>query len=277
MKKFLATGLVLVSMNVFSQSFLILNNGVTLTSDTAGFIYDLGRFTMPNKVSFSSGQFFIQEKKLTTVDTAGFFYDKEMEVKKLKGKGLSYFINDDNHLVTVDSKGFVFEYDKDDKIFKKTIGFGGKFFMVKPDDKKPLVDLYTLNDKGNYFKTTVTGLNPADITLLGGAFFQTKSGVTYTISKDGMVFPKTEQKVAAIKKAGGNFFIDSANNLFTVSQEGFLILPILPANIKVSDIQKIGSNYMLDSEGRIFVVDKSGVIFERTMSHDLRKAKVLSL
>lgn len=278
MKKILLAGVALLSMNAFSQSYLILNNGVTLTTDKAGFVYDFGHFRVPYKVTLAGGQFHVEDKKLSTVDTAGFLYEKTMKVEKaVKGKGINYFITDDNHLVTIDSKGFFYEFDKEDKVFKKAVAFGGNFFLVKPDDKKAIVDLYTINDKGNYFKMNVAGLNPFDIVSIGGNFFQSRAGVTYTISKDGLVFPKAEQKVAAVKKAGGNFFIDSAGLLFTVSEEGFLMLPVLPANIKVADVQKVGANYMIDSEGRIFVVDKVGNITERTINHDLRTAKILSL
>jgi hypothetical protein len=275
MKKFLLAGVALLSMNAFSQSYLILNNGVTLTTDKSGFVYDFGHFRAPYKVTLNGGQFHVEDKKLSTVDTAGFLYEKTLKVDKVKGKGLNYFINNDNNLVTIDSKGFFYELE--DKAFKKAQAFGGNFFLVKPEDKKAIVDLYTINEKGNYFKMKVAGLNPFDIVTLGGTFFQTRAGVTYTISKDGLVYPKAEQKVGAIKKAGGNFFVDAAGLLFTVSEEGFLMLPVLPANIKVADIQKVGANYMIDSEGRIFVVDKVGNITERTINHDLRNAKILSI
>lgn len=154
---------------------------------------------------------------------------------------------------------------------------GGNFFTVKPDDKKTLMDLYTINSNGNYFKINLTGLNPADITTIGGNYFQTKAGVVHTVSKDGFVFAKPELKVGTIKRIGGNFLIDSDNLLFTISEEGFLMLPVLPANIKVNDIQKVGANYMLDSEGRIFIVDKAGNLVERTINHDLRNTKILSM
>lgn len=276
MKKFLAVAATLLSMNTFAQSYLILNNGVTLTTDKTGFIYDFGHFRVPYKVTLNGGQFHVEDKKLSTVDTAGFLYEKTYKVEKaVKGKGLNYFINDDNKLVTVDSKGFFYELE--DKAFKKAQAFGGNFFLVKPDDKKAIVDLYTVNDKGNYFKMNVAGLNPFDIVTIGGSFFQTRDGKTYTVSKDGFVYPKTELKVGAIKKAGGNFFVDDKGLLFTVSEEGFLMLPVLPANIKVADIQKVGANYMIDSEGRIFIVDKVGNMVERTINHDLRNAKILSI
>lgn len=278
MKKFLVAGMMLASMNVFSQSYLILNNGITLTTDNAGFVYDFGHFRVPYKVTLNGGQFLVENQKLSTVDTAGFLYEKSLKVEKVKAKGLNYFVNDDNKLITIDQKGFFYEYDKDAKsVFKKISGMGGNFFTVRPDDRKPIIDLYTVNNTGNYFKINVPGLNPADITTIGGTYFQTRAGVVHTVSKDGFVYAKPEVKVGAIKKLGGNFLIDSANMLFTVSEDGFLMLPVLPANIKVADIQKVGSNYMLDSEGRIFVVDKVGNLVERTINHDLRNAKILSL
>ncbi len=278
MKKFLVAGMMLASMNVFSQSYLILNNGITLTTDNAGFVYDFGHFRVPYKVTLNGGQFLVENQKLSTVDTSGFLYEKSLKVEKVKAKGLNYFINDDSKLITVDTKGFYYEYDKDAKsVFKKVAGMGGNFFTVKPDDKKTIIDLYTVNNAGNYFKVNVPGLNPADIATIGGTYFQTKAGVVHTVSKDGFVYAKPEVKVGAIKKLGGNFLIDSANLLFTVSEEGFLMLPVLPANIKVADIQKVGANYMLDSEGRIFVVDKVGNLVERTINHDLRNTKILSL
>lgn len=277
MKNFFTLGLMLASFSAFSQSYLILNNGVTLTTDKAGFVYDFNHFRIPYKVTINGGQFHVEDKKLSTVDTSGFLFEKNFEVKKVKGKGLNFFVNDDNHLVTIDEKGFYYEYDKDDKIFKSAVAFGGNFFLVKPNSRKPNIDLYTVNSKGNYFKIDVPGLNPADIKTVGGTFFQTKNGVVYTVSKDGFVFAKPEVKVGSIVKAGGNFMIDSTNKIFTVSEDGFLILPVLPMNIKVMTVQKLGSNYMIDTEGRIFTVDAQGNMHERKIDHDLTDTKILSL
>lgn len=275
MKKFIAAGLMLASVSAFSQSYLILNNGITLTTDKSGFLYDFGHFLLPNQVTVNGGQFLVADDKLSTVDEKGFFYDKDLKLKKIKGKGLNYLINNDNDLVTVDTKGFYYKFE--DKAFKKVISFGGNYFLVKPEDKKPQVDLYTVNSSGNFTKIAVPGLDPADINVFGGKYFQTRAGVTYTVSKDGFVFSKSNVKAKAIRKAGGNFFIDADNFLYTVSDDGLLVLPILPLNIRVATITKIGANYLLDSEGKAFVVDKSGVIFERKVNHDLRNTKILSL
>jgi len=277
MKKIIAAGIMLASMNAFSQSYLVLNNGVTLTTDNSGYIYDFGHFKVPYKITHNGGQFLVEDEKLSTIDTKGFLYEKSQKVKKIKGKGLNYLVTDGSDLLTIDANGFFYTYDKDGKVFKKIKDFGGNFFTVKPDDKKPQVDLYTVNTSGNYFKIDVPGLNPAEILTVGGTFFQTVKGTVYTISKDGFVFPKSDIKVNAIKKSGGNYFIDTTNRLFTISEDGLLVLPILPMNIVVKDIQKFGANYMIDSQGRIFTVDKAGNMEERVVDHDLRNPKILSL
>jgi hypothetical protein len=276
MKSLMVASLLLTSISSYAQSFLVLQNGVTLTTDKKGFVYDFGHFHLHYKLSSTGGNYFIEDKKLSTIDENGLLFEKpNTKIDKVKGKGLNYLIDGDNHLLAIDALGFFYEYDKDDKIFRKAIAFGGNYFLVRPEDRKPLVDLYTVNQKGNYFKMTIPGLNPADITVTAGTYFQTRSGATYTVSKDGFVFAKPELRVGPVAKAGGNFFIDSNNLLYTVSEEGILGLPILPANFRVADLQRLGANFMIDAEGRIFTVDQTGKIFERSSTHDLRGARIL--
>ena len=276
MKKILIISLIFSSLNAFSQSYLILNNGVTLTTDNKGFLYDFGHFHLPYKVNLNGGRFFVEDNNLLTVDSSGFLYNKLFKVGKVKVKGTHFIINEENELITIDSNGFYYVFDKDGKTFKKVIAYGGNFFVVKPDDKKQLLDIYAVNDKGNYFKVSVEGLNLADIIFLGGSFFQTKNGVIHTVSKDGFIFSKKDIKVGSIVKSGGNYFIDSDNTLFTVSEDGPLNMPVIPVNLKINKIIKTGSNYMIDSEGRIFTVDHSGQVLERTSVHDLSSVKIIS-
>jgi hypothetical protein len=278
MKKILALGSLILALNGYAQSYMILGNGVTLTTDKAAYIYDFGHFILPYKVTLTGGQFLAEEGKLISIDDAGFLYRKDEKAPtKLKGKGNNYIVADNGTLYTFDATGFFYKFDKD-AATKKAVGFGGNFFTVKPEEKKTIVDLYTLNSKGNYFKTVVEGLNPSEISTFGGTFFQTTKGIVYTISKDGFVFSKADTKVAAIKKIGGNFFIDANNAIYTVSAEGFLMLPALPMNLKIATITKLGQNYFLDQEGKLFVVDSAGAIYQREMSaHELKDAKILSI
>lgn len=278
MKKLLVAGLTLLSLNSFAQSYMVLSNGITLTLDKAGFVYDFNHFFLPYQVQVNGGQFLVADEKLSTVDSAGFLYKKSLTVEEVKGKGLNYFINDENHLYTIDEKGFFFKFDKDKAAFKKASSFGGNFFIVKEDEKKKLASLYTLNTKGNYFKMAVQGLNPMDITTVGGTWFINKAGVVHTVSKDGNVFAKPEVKVGAIVRKGGNFLIDDTNKIFTVSEDGFLVLPGLPMSFNVSNIVKVGANYLIDTDGKVFSVDAAGNVLERTINeHDVRNVKILSI
>ena len=268
----------MLALNGHAQSYMILGNGVTLTTDKAAFVYDFGHFILPYKVTLVGGQFLAEEGKLITVDGQGFLYRKDEKAPaKIKGKGNNYLLSDNGILYTFDAAGFFYKFDKD-AATKKALGFGGNFFTVKLDDKKPAVDLYTLNSKGNYFKSSVPGLNPADIATLGGTYFQTNKGVIYTVNKDGFVFSKEATKPGTVKRIGGNFFIDSNNAIYTVSEEGYLYFPTIPASLKIANITKLGQNYFLDKDGKIFVIDKTGAIFEREMKgHDLKDAKVFSI
>lgn len=278
MKKILALGSLLMALNGHAQSYMIMNSGVTLTTDKAGFVYDFGHFIPPYKVTLSGGKFLAEEGKLISVDEKGFLYRKDEKApSKVKGKGNSYVLADNGTLYTFDAAGFFYKFDKE-SAFKKAVSFGGNFFTVKPDDKKPVVDLYTLNNLGNYFKMNVVGLNAVDIAVAGGNYFQTNKGVVYTVDKAGLVYSKAEVKAAAIKKIGGNYFIDANNAIYTVSEEGFLFLPTLPANLKVASVTKLGQNYFIDQEGNLFVVDSTGAIFQRDIKeHNLKEAKILSI
>lgn len=277
MKMLLIASLSVLSLNCFSQSYMILQNGVTLSTDKAGFIYDFGHFSMPYKVTVNGGQFYVEDEKLVTIDEKGFVYNKDLKVKKAKLKGLNYILSDDK-FVTIDSQGFFYEFDKDAST-KKIANAGGIFFTVNTDEKKKIVDLFTVNSKGNYFKVTLPGLNPADISVFGGTFFMTNKGVIHTVSKDGFVFAKPEIKVGTITKAGGNFFADSTGKIYTVSEDGFLMLPVLPTTVKAAtSFSKLGANYFQDQTGKTFTVDKMGAINERSIKdHDLSNVKIISL
>jgi hypothetical protein len=281
MKKFLLlTGFALMSLKSQAQSYLILSNGITLTTDRSAFIYDFANFQLPYKVSHKGGNYFISDKKLKTIDSRGFLFEKSLKdskLEKIKARGGNFFINDDYHLFTIDADGFVYQYENDDKGFKRAFLFGGNYFVSRSDDRRSIPELYTINHKGNYFKISLDGLNPADIIAFPGNYFQTKAGETFTISKEGFVFGKSEIKVAHIIKGGGNYLIDANNLLYTVSEQGHLLLPSLPLHLKISELKSFGANYMIDGEGRIFIVDKDGSIIERSTDHDLRNSKILSL
>lgn len=259
MKFILALSLALISFTTFAQSFFILSNGVTLTSDKGGYIYDFNHFNLPHNVSVYGGNFFVESRTLKTIDSAGMLYEKEVSVQKIKGNGLNYILDAKNKLITIDKDGFFYDFKFDEKV----VHFGGRFITTKNK-------IFTINELGNFFEISVEGLKASDITFAGGNFFQTKNGDIYTISKDGFVYLKTGFNVKKITKAAGNFFIDETGRLFTISEQGFLVLPVLPVGLEVSRIQNIGTHFIIDQFNKLFVVDSLGIIWERTIQHDVK-------
>lgn len=277
MRNFLILMGLLFLLNAQAQSYVVLNNGVTLTIDKSGFIYDFSHFIPPYKITLNGGQFLAEENMLITVDDFGFLYRKdEKQPKNIAGKGMNYIISENGEVTTFDLNGFYYKYERN-KVFRRaeSFGFGGNYFTILNDEKRS--ELYTINMNGNYFSITLNGLNPSEITTFGGNFFMTKKGIVYTVSRAGFVFDKREIKTGSMKKIGGNYFIDSNNVLYTISQDGFLIVPTLPETLKIEAITKLGANYMIDTDGRIFTVDSLGNIYERVIkAHDLRNVRVLS-
>lgn len=276
MRHFILLGFLFLSFQSHSQSFMILKSGVTLTTDKSGNVYDSNKFFLSSKVSFVGGQFFVDDKLLVTVDSEGVLSKKTNKIKDIKGKGLNYFVSGNNRFFAISSAGYVFENKEDRKIFKDIKFFGGNFFLVQEDKDEKNYDLYTVNDKGNYFQMRVPGLNPADITAIGGTYFQTFRGLMYTVSKDGLIFANKNFKNGSLKISGGNFFIYTNNTVYTVAEDGTLIVPILPADFAAYKIKHAGANYMIDTDGRLFTVDNLGQIFERFVKEDLKEIGVVS-
>lgn len=275
MKKLLLAALALSSLNSFAQSYLVLNNGVVLTTSKAGEVKDLiWSFALPKDVSVAGGQFYVNQGKLVTINDEGFFYSSDVKVKSVDGKGMNYFITRDE-ITTINAKGIISKFKN--KEFRDAERFGGKFFISNVDNKKKTADLFTVNDKGFYSKLSVQGLNPYNVVYLGGNYFF-DNGIPYTVSNEGLVFAKNDFRISGIKMTGGNFFIDNKDTLYTISEEGFLyVAAVMPEGFKIVDVVKTGSNYMLDKDSQMFLVNAKGeVVANKLTTHDLTKAKILS-
>ena len=272
MKKFIFAILASVSMTAFSQSYFVLENGITLTVDPNGYVYDFGHYTPVNRVTVKGGQYLVEDTNvLVTVDDRGVLFRKyEMLPKQVIGKGLNYFIGDNGAFYAIDNLGFVILTQDDPKI-KTATKFGGNFFTTDTDE------IFTVTSAGQYSAVRVEGLKPSDIITFGGNYFMTNRGVLYTVSNDGKVFDKRSDRVGIIVKKGGNYFVDSTGILYTVSQDGSLKLPALPISLRVAAISKLGANYFMDGSGKLFTVDRDGNIFERWVDYDIKLTKIISL
>lgn len=271
MKNVFFLALLALSFNAFSQSYFVLDNGITLSVDTQGYVYDFSHFTPVARVTVKGGQYLVEDSNvLVTVDEKGGLFRKyELLPKQVIGKGINYFIGDNGTIYTMDTMGYV-TLTEDDARIKSVNKFGGNFFAS--DDQ-----MYVVTTDGRYVEVVVEGLRPADIITFGGNYFMTNRGVLYTVTTDGKILSKKQDRVGIIVKKGGNYFVDTTGMIYTVGQDGSLKLPAMPVSLRIQAISKLGSTYFLDGAGKLFTVDKEGNIFERWINYDLKTTKIISL
>jgi len=274
MKKLLCL-LSLAALPAFSQSYIVLNNGITLTLDRDAFVYDLSQFNQPYKITNKGASYFFEDNILHTFNKKGFIFTTDFKEDDILEKGGNFFFIDNDEIVVIDENGSFFKYE--DKVFKEKIQIGGNFLTVMKDKKKNLADLYVINNKGRYVLNNIPELNPIEISVVGGRYFQTQSGDLFSVSESGFVFKKANLKNLKITKKGYNYFMTSDNVIYTVSSDGVVIAPLLPMEFKADQIKKIGANYLIDAQHRIFGVDSKGAVLLRSIKgHDLSKALIIS-
>lgn len=278
MKSLLLAALAILSINAFSQSYVIMDNGIVVTTDKAGFTYDFGHYAFPAKVTLKGGQYFVEEGNiLATIDENGLLYRKyELIPEKIKGKGINYFISEEGFIYAIDKRGYVKVTESEN--YTKAVNFGGNYFTVALDAEKTQLEFYVVTSEGEVVKADIPNLKVKDIVAFGGTYFMSNRGIVFTISADGKVTSKDMMRVGILQKRGGNYFVDSSGYFFTVSENGDLLMPALPMSLTINTIQRLGTNYFIDQAGKLFVVDKQGNVFERFMrDHDFRLAKIISL
>lgn len=269
-------GLGVTLSGAFAQSYLIRPNGVVITIDAKGFLYDLNQFILPYMVTTRGGQFYINDKRqITTIDEDGFFYridKKEFEApRKVDFSGANYF-SDKKTIWTVDRKGVVNE-EKDIKDLGRVEKVGGRFFTVKPRRGEGL--LYSISDFGKVERMIIDGFDPNTITSVGGCWFVTTSGDFYTLDAAGLVsrhggslFPRGTK----IVKAGGNYLLTN-RGLLTINENGQVSLVSVP----VTNLLSSGYNYFTTPDNSLFVVDKTGGVWKNDAFGNLGSLGMTSL
>ena len=272
MKRLLLALITTLSFNAFSQSYFVLESGVTISIDTSGYVYDFGHYTPVGRVTVKGGQYLVEDTNvLVTVDERGGLFRKyEMLPKQVVGKGINYFIGDNGTFYGIDSQGFVNLVENNEKI-KTATKFGGNYFTNDADE------VFVVTSEGKFVQASSDGLKSSDIITYGGNYFMTNRGVLYTTTADGKVVSKRADRVGIIVKKGGNYFVDSTGMLYTVGFDGALKMPTLPLSLRIQAMSKLGSNYFMDGSGKLFTVDKEGNVFERWVTYDLKTTKIISL
>lgn len=275
MKKIIITLLTIFSMSSFAQSYIVMDNGLIITTDSSGFAYDIGDYAFPLKITMKGGQFFVEENKvLATIDENGVLFRKyEVMPEKILGQGMNYFISSEGDIFTIDSKGLV--HLSTNEAFKGAMNFGGNYFTVKTETA---LDLFVVTTTGEVVEASLENLDMKSVIAFGGNYFMTNRGVLHTVSSEGLLISHAHKRIGILQKRGGNYFTDSTGMIYTVAQDGRLVLPGLPVGLKINSINKLGSNYFLDLSGGLFTVDRDGNIWERVVEdHDMRNARIISL
>jgi hypothetical protein len=278
MKFFFVLFILSLSFQALSQSFVIMENGIILTTDRFGYMYDFGHYTYPQRISLKGGQYFVEEDNiLVTIDENGFLYRKyEAIPQNILGKGINYFISKDGFLFSIDNKGALKVSEAVE--FKNAKNFGGHYFTTESNEGEDLLDLYVVLQDGSVQKAQLKPFEKKEIVSYGGNYFMTNRGFLYTVSKDGEVINNERARVGLLTKKGGNYFVDSSNLFYTVTDEGILKMPDLPSSLRISSILKLGTNYFIDQMGKLFIVDRDGVVSEKVMiDYDFKLAKIISL
>jgi hypothetical protein len=279
MKKLLLAGLMAISFSAFSQSYIIMDNGMVITTDNSGFVYDVGEYSFPQKVTMKGGRYYVEDNSiLATVDEMGTLFRKyEVMPEKILGKGINYYLSATGDLTTIDNKGVA--HVTSNEAFTHAMNFGGTYFTVLADEAQGLIDLYTISNTGEVKKAELgEALKMKDVVAFGGQYFMTNRGVVFTITVDGAVLSQEKMRVGVLQKRGGNYFTDSSGLFYTVAEDGTLMLPALPIGLKVNTMTKLGSNYFLDLTGTLYTVDKMGNVYERNVKdQDFRNARIISL
>jgi len=271
MKYYLVILVSLFVSKAFSQSYFVLDSGITLSVDREGFVYDYNHHTPVSRVTIKGGQYLIEDTNvLVTVDQRGSLFRKfEILPESIIGKGSNYFIGANNLFYGIDNEGYVNLVELDNKM-KNPVKFGGNFFTTEND-------FYVVNEKGAFIKATAEGVKPSDIIILGGNYFMTNRGVVYTVADDGRIISQKAFRVGIIQKKGGNYFVDTAGSIYTVSSAGELKLPSIPMSLRIPAISRLGTNYFMDGAGKLFTVDHLGNVFERWINYDVKSTSILSL
>jgi hypothetical protein len=281
MQRLLALAILIMSLSAFGQSYLIMENGVVLTTDRQGFIYDFGHFTFPQDIELRGGQFYVEEGGiLVTVDANGFLHRKYEELPaRPRGRGINYLLSATGELFIIDQSGAVHRHEQED--FKHALNFGGNYFTIRlptEEGEQTELELVAVTQHGTFERYRASEFGADEIVTFGGSYFMTSRGVLFTFSSEGHLTSHAHERVGIIQKRGGNYFTDSAGVIFSVSAEGALYVPAIPTGFNPRTITRTGANYFLTAEGRLYLVDQEGNVFERQPADQgVRDIRVISL
>ena len=251
-----------ITQTVFAQSYVILQNGVLLSVDESGLIYDFSQFVKTYEITAKGKNYIVtKDNNLTVISKEGFVYKKgdKLAPKKIKANGGVWLLGTKGELSIITKEGFVFTYDKEDRLNKLDVALSGGNFLILKGKKPEETIITTINEtKGLYTVFTANDLKSIKldlnkVTVVGGNYFVSAEGVLFTVSADGLISSKESMgNFKGLKNKGGNFLVESNGTIRTVLSNGYLVIPYLPSTM--GTVKATGYNYFVDSNDELITV-----------------------
>lgn len=195
-----------------------------------------------------------------TVDTKGFLYDLNQFILPymVTVRGGQFYINDKREITTVSEEGFFFRIDKKEFEAPRKVDFSGANYFS--DSKR----VWTVDSKGVMNRNSNIK-NLKNIGVTGGKFFTVNpkrdDSILYTINEFGQINRMLIDGLdpAQIRTAGGNWFTTSKGELYSLNQKGDVILYDGDGFEKGARILRVGGNYLVTAKG-ILTISTEGVV-----------------
>jgi hypothetical protein len=269
-----------------TQSYMALSDGNVAIikshyDSEKPYIINEQAFIMEGFVSELKSNYFTDQRGIiSTVSHDGFIYDKFDYIidSKIEHYGGTFFITRKKSLYIVRNDGLIYEYNEIED-FDKVRVLGGNFFMTR-DDR-----LFTVTSNGTWAEMTKFFMHKRkDIEHLGHNFMIMEDGSIYTIGEKEMSELDSygnKQYYNVVQKAGkidpnsvnilgGNFFLDTDQNIHTVSSDGVYNRGVFNRRVKVRigdrnfsnyEPVSVGTNYIVYPGNEIIMVANDGLFY----------------
>jgi hypothetical protein len=247
------------SITTHAQSHLLKLDGVLLSVDASGFIYDLGNRVDPAQVK-ARGKNWLAEKSgaLITIDSAG-LVNRRTDVRvprTLRAHGGTWFLGERGELSVVTASGAVVTTQEPTLREGDIAPRGGNFFVWRPRRGGAPV-LYTFNSAtGESYHSDAEyvrrlGIDMSSFKGNGNNWLVDGRGILHVVTRIGAVMPRRDLGTFfGLSTRGGNYFVDATGATQVVMDNGSVHMPYLP--LDYSAIATAGDTFGWNTRGDFF-------------------------